>query len=149
MKKAELKKILKPFIKECIKEVIFEDGTLSGIITEVAKSMSPTVNVPPPPPVEEPDPLVERMRRNAFQGAPPSKLTEHKTKLMNAIGKSAYNGVDLFAGTTPTSAQPSPRQQAEPLSDHAPNDPGVDIKSLFGAVGNHWDAHMSATKEVK
>ena len=36
MKKEELKKVLKPLIKECIKEVMFEDGTLSTIIAEVA-----------------------------------------------------------------------------------------------------------------
>ena len=35
MKKDELKKVLKPLIKECIKEVIFEEGTLSTIIREV------------------------------------------------------------------------------------------------------------------
>ena len=39
MKKNELKKILKPLIKECIKEVIFEEGALS-IITEVVKGTS-------------------------------------------------------------------------------------------------------------
>lgn len=37
MNKNELKKVLKPLIKECIKEVMFEDGTLSSIIAEVMK----------------------------------------------------------------------------------------------------------------
>ena len=37
MNKNELKKILRPLIKECIKEVIFEEGTLSTIISEVVK----------------------------------------------------------------------------------------------------------------
>ena len=36
MKKQELQKILKPLIKECIKEVIFEEGVLSNLIKEVA-----------------------------------------------------------------------------------------------------------------
>ena len=40
MNKAELKKILKPLIKECIRESLFEEGVLSGIVTEVAKGMS-------------------------------------------------------------------------------------------------------------
>ena len=41
MNKNELKKILKPLIKECIKEVIFEeDGALSHIIKEVAGGLS-------------------------------------------------------------------------------------------------------------
>ena len=40
MKKADLKKILRPLIKECIKEVVFEEGTLSTIISEVLKASS-------------------------------------------------------------------------------------------------------------
>ena len=36
MKKEQLQKILKPLIKECIKEVIFEEGVLSNLIKEVA-----------------------------------------------------------------------------------------------------------------
>ena len=39
MKKSELKETLKPLIKECIKEVMFEDGTLSTIIAEVVKGV--------------------------------------------------------------------------------------------------------------
>ena len=39
MKKAELKKALKPLVKECIKEVLFEDGVLSGIIAEVVTGL--------------------------------------------------------------------------------------------------------------
>ena len=36
MKKSELRQVLKPLIKECIKEVIFEEGVLSNLIKEVA-----------------------------------------------------------------------------------------------------------------
>jgi len=39
MKKAELKRALKPLVKECIKEVLFEDGVLSGIIAEVVTGL--------------------------------------------------------------------------------------------------------------
>ena len=42
MNKSELKKVLKPLIKECIKEVIFEDGTLSSIIAEVMRGTGTT-----------------------------------------------------------------------------------------------------------
>ena len=35
MKRAQLKKVLKPLIKECIKKAIFEEGDLSGLIKEV------------------------------------------------------------------------------------------------------------------
>ena len=40
MKKDQLKKILRPMIKECIREVIFEEGTLSTIISEVVRGTS-------------------------------------------------------------------------------------------------------------
>ena len=39
MNKKELKQILEPLIKECIKEVIFEGGTISSIISEVVKGV--------------------------------------------------------------------------------------------------------------
>ena len=43
MNKKELKAALKPLIKECIKEVIFEDGVLSSEIQEVVKGTSAQV----------------------------------------------------------------------------------------------------------
>ena len=39
MNKNELKQVLKPLIKECIREVIFEEGTLSTIISEVVQGV--------------------------------------------------------------------------------------------------------------
>ena len=35
MSNNDLKHTLRPLIKECVKEVIFEEGFLSGIVTEV------------------------------------------------------------------------------------------------------------------
>jgi hypothetical protein len=147
MKRSELKKILKPLVHECIKESLMEDGLISGIIAEVVKGMrtpEPLVETAPP----KADPIKERMRRNAFDTEQSSKLQEHKKKLRAAIG-GAYNGVDLFEGTTPAPAQGSPQQQANPMAGHAPNDAGVDITNLFGSVGRHWNAHMNEVKEGK
>ena len=39
MKKSELKKLIKPLVKECINEVLLEEGLLSNIVSEVAKGM--------------------------------------------------------------------------------------------------------------
>ena len=148
MKKSELKKLLKPLVKECIKESLMEDGLISGIIAEVVKGMNT-----PQPIIEakQPaiDPTMQRMQRNAFSAEQSSKLKEHKQKLMAAIGGSAYNGVDLFEGTTPAPAQASPRAQASPMSGQSATDPGVDISNLFGAVGRNWNAHMNEMKERK
>ena len=146
MKRSELKKILKPIINECIKESLLEDGLISGIIAEVVRGVSspqPIVEAAAP----KADPINERMRRNAFTQEQSSKLKEHKSKLMSAIGGGSYNGVNLFEGTTPAPGQSSPTQQASPLSGQGPTDAGVDISSLLGSVGNHWNAHMSETKQ--
>ena len=142
MKKSELKKILKPLVQECINESLLEGGILSGIIGEVARGMQSPRSKPPSAPPS--DPQMERIQRNAFAQDQSDKLQEHKRKLMEAIGGDAYNGVDLFEGTTPAPAQSSPSQQSSPMAGHAPHDPGVDISSLFGAVGRNWNAHMSA-----
>ena len=90
---------------------------------------------------------MERMKANAFSKEQSGKLKQHKKKLMAAIGGSAYNGVNLFEGTTPAPAQAAPSTQASPMSGQAPNDPGVDISNLFGAVGRNWNAHMNEMKE--
>ena len=146
MKKTELKKILKPLVKECVRKAILEEGVLSGIISEVARgigvaSVPPTVEAPVPP-----NPLTERLKNNAFSSAQSTKLKEHKNKLMSAIGADSYNGVNLFEGTTPTAGEASPTQAAGALSGQPPGDPGVNIDGLLGAVGNHWGAHMKDKK---
>ena len=123
MKKNELKKILKPLIKECIKEVIFEEGALSTIISEVMKGTSGS------------QPIVETRAQQpkqdfARQERKLQEAKERKRKLLDSIGTDAYNGVNLFEGTTPAPA-PSSGQGQGPLSDVAPNDPGVDISNIF------------------
>ena len=134
MNKNELKKVLRPLIKECIKEVIFEEGTLSTIISEVVKGTSANQIVyeskQPTKKLETNNEAVERKR---------SQLLEQKRKMLDAIGKDAYNGVDLFEGTTPISSQGAAASPhgSRPLDGLAPNDPGVDL-SAFGSSANIW-----------
>ena len=124
MNKNELKKVLKPLIKECIKEVLFdEDGALSHIIKEVAVGMSGK----------------QQITETKFQ--PPKQkfkksgdhLKQKRKQLLDAIGRDAYNGVDVFKNTSPAPAAITEGSARGPLSDIAPNDPGVDISNLFGA----------------
>ena len=147
MKKSEFKKLIKPIVQECIKESLLEDGLISGIIAEVVKGMSSQTIVEAKAPEPKVDPVKERMKANAFSKEQSGKLREHKRKLMSAIGGDAYNGVNLFEGTTPAPAQGSPTAQASPMSGQAPADPGVDISNLFGSVGKNWNAHMNEIKE--
>ncbi len=131
MKKEELKKILRPLIKECVKEVIFEEGTLSTIISEVLKGTSQQLVTE----VKQPQRKVEtdqqaRQRREKL-------IKEQRKKMLDAIGKDSYNGVDLFEGTTPMQADRSggaSSHRSKALEGIAPHDPGVDISS-FGTSG--------------
>ena len=45
MKKADLKQLIKPLVKECIHEVLLEEGLLSNVVAEVAKGMQGSVIV--------------------------------------------------------------------------------------------------------
>ena len=104
MNKSELKKILKPLIKECIKEVLLEeDGALSHVIKEVAVG------------------LIGKQQ-----------IKQRKKQLLDAIGRDAYGGVNVFEGTTPAPAATNEGQARGPLADISPHDPGVDISGLFG-----------------
>lgn len=123
MNKNELKKVLKPLIKECIKEVLFEEsGALSHVISEVASGLSvaPAKQI-----VKEAQTPKITNTENANK-----VLREKKKKLLDAIGKEAYGGVNIFEGTTPA---PSPTSTGAhgPLSNMAPNDPGVSISNLI------------------
>jgi hypothetical protein len=124
MNKNELKKVLKPLIKQCIKEVLFEEeGTLSHIISEVANGLgsSPRAVVTEATHQEK---TFEREQKKSQQ------LKEQRKKLLNAIGKEAYGGVNVFEGTTPAPAPASNGAQGA-LSGIDPRDPGVDISDLF------------------
>ncbi len=131
MKKNELKKMLKPLIKECIKEVIFEEGALSTIISEVMKGTSGSERI-----VET---RAQQPKQDfAKQERKLNEAKERKRKLLDSIGADAYNGVNLFEGTTPAPAPSSGGGQG-PLDGVAPSDPGVDISSIFsGHSANIW-----------
>jgi|ETNvirnome_6_100_1030635.scaffolds.fasta_scaffold26940_3 hypothetical protein len=154
MKRSELKKLLKPLIKECIKEVMLEDGILSGIVSEVATGMGrvqiveagPREKAAARPPNDE---KFAEMRQESAREQK-TKLNEQKQKLLDAIGRDAYNGIDLFEGTSALkSAGPAPGAGPSPqgpLANVDPEDSGVDISNLFGSVGRSWQAHMNSTK---
>jgi len=127
MNKKELKQMLKPLIKECIKEVIFEDGTLSTIISEVVQGVGQ--------PIAETKQRFPKKQQPQYETDEQARvrLNEQRKKMMDAIGKDAFNGVNLFEGTTPAPSQGTGQQG--PLSGHPSNDPGVDLSQFTGAGG--------------
>ena len=130
MKETKLKKALKPLIKECIKEIIFEDGVLSSIISESIKGASGK---------EVAQPIVEQKEKNNFslkQKSSNKEIEQTKKQLLGAIGKGAYGGIDIFEGTAPFSkAEAKGAPKADPMSGVDPTDPGIDITSIPG-MGN-------------
>tara|TARA_Y100000592_G_scaffold100312_1_gene179708 strand:- start:10516 stop:10911 length:396 start_codon:yes stop_codon:yes gene_type:complete len=128
VKKSELKKLIKPLVKECINEVLLEEGLLSNVVSEVAKGMQGQTIVSEAAPA--PKQVVENKQKKQ------AALAQRK-KLMDAIGNDAYNGVDLFEGTTPMSPQSEPRAGSVDLGD--PSDSGVDISGLIGGATKMWD----------
>ncbi len=140
MNKNELKKVLKPLIKECIKEVMFEDGTLSSIIAEVMKG---TQQAPAQRIVEQRQYQQPQTRLETDEEAKARLAAKRKT-LMDSIGKDTYNGVNLFEGTTPAPAQRSGQGHGA-LDGVAPNDPGVDISKLMNKTSAIW-AKMNEKK---
>tara|TARA_B100000575_G_scaffold276472_1_gene261942 strand:+ start:200 stop:610 length:411 start_codon:yes stop_codon:yes gene_type:complete len=134
MKKSDLKKAIKPLVKECIQEVLLEEGLLSNIVSEVASGLQGNV-------------VVESNQNNREQlfnqdthrkEEALKKLSEHKKKMLDAIGNDAFNGVDLFEGSTPIPAQQQVAAGSVDLG--SPSDSGVDISSLMGGASKIWKA---------
>jgi len=151
MKKSELKALIKPIVQECLLESILESGVLSTIIKESVQGLlgsgmlTEQAQAQPAPKQEE------KMSINANF----AKFTQHgngrqhsadldgkKKRLLEAIGRSSFGGIDVFEGTTPAPAPGQPINEGKqetaapssPLAGLDPNDAGVDL-SVFGIKG--------------
>lgn len=138
MNKNELKKLLKPLVKECIQEVLIEDGLLTEVVSQVASGMSrpQTAQKKPDDNLFNEDLQMKRKTQEVNK-----KLQEHRKRLLDSIGTDAYNGVDLFEGTEPIRESRSVGGTSIPstLGDD-PTDAGVDISSLLGQASKVWKA---------
>ena len=136
MKKSDLKKAIKPLVKECIQEVLLEEGLLSSIVSEVATGLQGNVVVESKQNTTQQ--LFKQQSRQQQPDQMKKRLSEQKKKMLDAIGNEAFNGVDLFEGTTPTPAQQQTSAGSVDLGD--PTDSGVDISSLLGGASQIWNA---------
>ena len=138
MKKSEFKEM----IKESVKEVLIEEGVLKSVISEVVKAVGQTQVVQQP--VATQQTFTEQASLEAAEKQK-QKLAETRKKMLDAIGKDSFGGVDLFEGTTPIKKAGSPAAPtgapSSALEGVDPNDSGVDISSLLGGA-NVWKQLM-------
>jgi len=134
MNKKELKKVLMPLIKECIKECIFEDGVLSGIITEVAKGLNNqkvVVEGLTVRPSRKNQMSKEDMESRAAEME--AQRQERIKRLNESVG---FGNIDLFNGVG--EMPPETKKGASPLSGMSPQDSGVDITGIMKLANNNW-----------
>lgn len=152
MTRNDFKSILRPLLKETIKEVLLEqNGILSHIIKEVLagsthviiealskqQTQQPRVakkQAEPSFSLEDEEDRVEQKKR---------MLQEQREKLLKAVNKDAYGGIDVFAGLTPIPSQresgdASLSKEVPALRDIDPGDPGIDISGLVKLSGKKW-----------
>jgi len=133
MKKAELKKYFKPIIKECVKEMLLEEGLLSNVITEVLKGTSREVLTEATVASKQhvAQPAQQHSSRQQSEAA-----AQARHELQESM-RGAYGGMDLFEGTAAAPA-PAESNASAPMSGIAPSDPGVDISGLMELAGGNW-----------
>jgi len=141
MNKKELKQLIKPLVKECISEVLLQEGFLSTIISEVMVGTQAAVlreqpkrnpKTPPQPKRQNIDEQMSNRRQQASQS---------KQKLLDAIGTTSYNGVNLFEGTEAINQGGNLSGESKPqgaLAGYASDDSGVDISGLMNLAGGSW-----------
>ena len=138
MKKAQLKQLIKPLVKECIHEVLLEEGLLTEVVSQVAAGMPRQQLVEAAPAPRQTENMFAKQRTQKATQAK-AKLQEHRRKMMDAIGNDAFNGVDLFEGTEPIRQTGTVSEAHRPsvLGDD-PTDAGVDISSILGGSSQIW-----------
>jgi hypothetical protein len=141
MNKTQLKKLIKPVVKECIQEVLIEEGLLTEVVSQVTAGLSKQPIVENKQKKKDNNLFNEDLQMKRKTQEVNRKLQEHRRKLLDSIGKDAYNGVDLFEGTEPMRESGTPGVAHKPsvLGDD-PTDAGVDISSLMGNASKVWQA---------
>ena len=144
MKRSELKKIIQPIVKECVQDLLLREGLLSNIVSEVSKGIGGQVIQESRP---APSTTAKALGITSVRDdrARLDEAKARKRKLLDAIGKDAYNGVDIFEDTKPIAeAREKSMGPVNPLTGDGrdPGDPGVDIAGILNIGGKNWKALM-------
>jgi len=134
MNSNDLKKTLRPLVKQLVKEAMQEE--LTTVISEIIKQTSSVQ-------VVEQRQVQPQMNKKLQEDrvAEKHKQIEERRKRLEEFSKNSFGGMNLFEGTTPA---PAPKDVsgtkgaesvASPLSGVDPNDSGVDISGLLKMTG--------------
>jgi len=133
MNSNDLKKTLRPLVKQLVKEAMQEE--LSTVISEIIKQTSSTQIVEQR---QQAQPVINKQLQEQ-RAAEKQKQIEERRKRLEEFSKNSFGGLNLFEGTTPA---PPPRDTgaaaeavASPLAGVDPSDSGVDISGLLRMTG--------------
>ena len=117
MKKAQLKEL----IKECVREVIYEEGALTKIVAEVAQGFAQSAPIVEQAAPRQVDPKVRERIMQEVGSRPQRMETELEKK---------FKEMPFFAGTEPLSENKNPQGEA-----------GLDISNIPGM--SQWSNVLS------
>jgi len=130
MKKSDLKAAIKPLIKECLMEVLVEEGFSKMLGESLQKNTQISV---------------ETFPKQPSQSEKPANLLENKKKMLDAI---AMGGFDPFVGTKPLTEGGNNVPQVA-VTGLPPGDSGVDIRKLLGENKAVWKTTLNALNGKK
>jgi hypothetical protein len=124
MKSAEFKKILKPLIKQTIKEVLFEEGILSNIVSEVAKGLSGDLVVE----------TKTKKNNNAELKRKELQYERSRQERIKRLNESTSFNSNVFENT-----QPIPTSNTHsPLAGTSADDSGINISEIQKLAKGKW-----------
>lgn len=147
MDKNNLKKMIKPLIKECLTEILSEQGLLRLMEENIQAKRELIETIVP-----DEDRDIRPAIRPAIRSAVPEKriprttppqpprqnlaaIQEAKKAMLDKIG---FSGFDPFAGSTPISSAGEVNEGSAPLVHPDLVDGGIDISQLLGANKQIW-----------
>jgi len=132
MKKNELIKVLKPLIKQTIREVLLEEGMLSSVVSEVVKGMG-THNI-----VEAAAPSSRDILSQERVSQKEDELERQRQERIRRLNETTSFGgkVNVFEGTQAIPAESS--QKGGALAGVPAGDPGVDISAIVNIASGKW-----------
>ena len=127
MKSSEFKNILKPLIKQTVKEVLFEEGVLSGIVSEVARGLQGNLVVEAATPNRKKSQNADIKRRE-------EEYEKQRQERIRRLNESAKVNSNIFEGT-----REIPEASGHgALSGVSSSDAGVDISAIENLASGKW-----------